>query len=99
MTTSHAGSCKSIANSSEPLDQLFQSARSLAERAMKGLIPNPIGNASEFVLTRIYFRDQSGRYPNQTEWERFTREYPVKARRIGNGSSLLILTDEKCRFH
>ncbi|MDB9426660.1 peptidoglycan-binding domain-containing protein [Microcystis aeruginosa CS-564/01] len=64
-----------------PWNQLFQSARSLAERAMKGLIPNPIGNASEFASTRIYFRDQYGRYPNQTEWERFTREYPSRSKK------------------
>lgn len=55
--------------------QLPASARSLAERALNGQIPNLIGNASEFGSTYVYFHDRYRRYPNQEEWQRFTESY------------------------
>ena len=63
---------------SKPWDQLPASARSLAERALKGQVANPIGNASEFGSTYVYFHDRNGRYPNQEEWQRFTEAYALK---------------------
>jgi len=51
------------------------SARSLAERALNGQVPNVIGNASEFGSTYVYFHDRYRRYPNQEEWQRFTETY------------------------
>jgi N-acetylmuramoyl-L-alanine amidase-like protein len=62
--------------------QLPKSARTLAENALKGLVPNPgIGNASEFDDTAVYFRDRYGRRPTQAEWLRFTQTYPKLARK------------------
>jgi hypothetical protein len=63
-----------------PWNQLPQSARSLAEQAMKGQVHNPVGNASEFGSTYVYFHDQYGRYPNDEEWRQYTEAY---ARRKG----------------
>jgi hypothetical protein len=56
-------------------NQLPASARSLAEKALKGQIPNPIGNASEFGSTYVYFHDRNRRYPNAEEWRRYTEGY------------------------
>ncbi len=64
-----------------PWNQLPASARSLAERALKGEIPNPIGNASEFGSTYVYFHDRNKRYPNQEEWKRFTEAYAQQKKR------------------
>lgn len=59
-----------------PWNKLPAAARSLAERAMKGLVPNPIGPASEFASTRIYFKDKYKRVPNSyEEWREFTVKY------------------------
>lgn len=55
--------------------QLPASARSLAQKALKGQIPNPIGNASEFGSTYVYFHDRHHRYPNAEEWQRYTEGY------------------------
>ena len=55
--------------------QLPASARSLAEKALKGQIPNPIGNATEFGSTHVYFHDRNGRYPTAEEWQRYTQAY------------------------
>ena len=55
--------------------QLPASARSLAEKALKGQVPNPIGNASEFGSTYVYFHDRNRRYPNAEEWKRYTEGY------------------------
>ena len=63
-----------------PWSNLPRSARWLAEQAVKGQISNPIGNASEFASTRIFFRSRYGREPNETEWQQFTRNH---ARRKG----------------
>ncbi len=59
-----------------PWSRLPASARSLAERAMKGLVPNPIGNASEFASTKVYFKDRHKRFPRDfDEWRGFTEAY------------------------
>jgi len=55
--------------------QLPAAARSLAEKALKGQIPNPIGNASEFGSTYVYFHDRNRRYPTPEEWQRYTEAY------------------------
>lgn len=51
------------------------SARQLAVNALRGEVPNPVGNASEFANTFVYFRSRYGRDPNSTEWERYTRDF------------------------
>ncbi len=55
--------------------QLSAGARTLAEQALRGQVPNPIGNASEFGSTNVYFHDKYGRYPNDDEWRRYTETY------------------------
>jgi hypothetical protein len=56
-------------------NQLPQSARMLAEQAMRGQILNPIGNASEFASTYVYFHDRYRRFPNDEEWRRYTETF------------------------
>ena len=56
-----------------PWNQLPSAARSLAERALKGQVPNPIGLASEFANTRVYFKQRYGKNPNLTEWRQYTK--------------------------
>ncbi|MET7696182.1 penicillin-insensitive murein endopeptidase [Streptomyces sp. NPDC005485] len=58
-----------------PWSQLPASARSVATRALGGAIANPIGNATEFGSTYVYFHDTNHRYPNPEEWRRFTDKY------------------------
>ena len=59
-----------------PWDKLSSTARSLAERALKGQIPNPgIGIASEFANTFVYFKQANKRAPNVQEWRRYTENY------------------------
>jgi hypothetical protein len=60
----------------KPWSGLPAAARSLAERAMKGLVPNPIGAASEFASTWIYFKDRHKRSPlHYNEWKDFTEAH------------------------
>lgn len=62
-----------------PWYQLPASARSLAERALKGQIPNPgIGIASEFANTAVYFKQAFKRLPNAQEWTQFTETFAHK---------------------
>ncbi|TDB83270.1 hypothetical protein E1264_29095 [Actinomadura sp. KC216] len=65
-----------------PWHLLPQSARSMAERALKGQIPNPIGNATEFGSTYVYYRDNFGANPNLQQWQRFTKQFAAKKRWI-----------------
>ncbi|XUL90592.1 penicillin-insensitive murein endopeptidase [Streptomyces galilaeus] len=58
--------------------QLPSAARSVALRALGGAIANPIGNATEFGSTYVYFHDANRRYPNPDEWRRFTEQYAAK---------------------
>ncbi|WP_406455521.1 penicillin-insensitive murein endopeptidase [Streptomyces sp. NBC_01622] len=58
-----------------PWAQLPSAARSVAVRALGGAIANPIGNATEFGSTYVYFHDANRRYPNPDEWRRFTERY------------------------
>ena len=66
---------KFLALQRRPWDKLPPGARALAERALRGGMPNLIGNATEFGSTRVYFHDRHGRYPNDTEWRAFTEAY------------------------
>ncbi|MFF4502298.1 penicillin-insensitive murein endopeptidase [Streptomyces sp. NPDC001401] len=61
-----------------PWAQLPAAARSVAVRALGGAIPNPIGNATEFGSTYVYFHDANRRYPNPDEWRRFTEQYAAR---------------------
>jgi hypothetical protein len=64
-----------------PWHKLPASARSLAERALKGQIPNPgIGIASEFSNTAVYFRQANKRLPNPQEWRKYTESLARKKR-------------------
>lgn len=58
-----------------PWSRLPVPARTLAEKALKGQVPNPIGLASEFASTRVYFKQRHKRNPNITEWRRFTKRH------------------------
>lgn len=54
-------------------NQLSPGARALTERVLRGEAPSPIGTASEFLSTRIIFKqNHGGREPNLTEWREFT---------------------------
>uniref|UniRef100_A0AAU2UZ21 Peptidoglycan-binding protein n=1 Tax=Streptomyces sp. NBC_00003 TaxID=2903608 RepID=A0AAU2UZ21_9ACTN len=61
-----------------PWSQLPLSARAVASRALAGAIANPIGNATEFGSTHVYFHDAHHRYPNPQEWRHFTEEYAAR---------------------
>ncbi|CAA9891953.1 hypothetical protein METHB2_530028 [Candidatus Methylobacter favarea] len=61
-------------------EKLPSEARALAFQAVTGRIPNPIGNASEFGSTHVYFRDRYGRNPSDQEWLRFTQAYAQNKR-------------------
>ena len=59
-----------------PWNRLSQGARSLSLRLLSGQVPNPLGNATEFGSTRVYFRDKNARWPaDYEEWRRFTESY------------------------
>lgn len=58
-----------------PWAKLPLPARTLALAALGGSLPNPIGNASEFGSTYVYFHDRHRRYPSDAEWRAFTEAY------------------------
>jgi Penicillin-insensitive murein endopeptidase len=58
-----------------PWPRLPAPARTLAETALAGRLPNLIGNATEFDNTRVYFRDQHGRLPSDAEWRQYTEAF------------------------
>jgi Penicillin-insensitive murein endopeptidase len=60
-----------------PWRTLPEEARSLAERALRGEVPNPgIGIASDFDNTAVYFKDRHGVRPrNYEEWRAFTERF------------------------
>lgn len=58
-----------------PWTSLPGSARSVAARAVRGALPNPIGNATEFASTRTYFVRRHGREPSLSEWRSFTEQH------------------------
>jgi hypothetical protein len=69
-----------------PWAALPQAARTLALQALSGNVPNPIGNASEFASTRVFFHDATGRYPqNYDEWRQFTEQYARRQKRVWVG--------------
>jgi hypothetical protein len=59
-------------------NELPQAPRNLAVRALKGLISNAIGNATEFASTRVYFIQANKREPSDDEWQRYTEEFARK---------------------
>jgi hypothetical protein len=62
-----------------PWDRIPEAARSMAVAAMTGAIASPIGLASEFASTRIYFRQaHGGREPTEQEWRTFTESHARK---------------------
>ena len=58
-----------------PWKRLPRGAQTLATQALKGQAPNPIGLASEFDNTFVYFRDKYNRNPNEVEWRKFTEDF------------------------
>ena len=69
-----------------PWNALPQTARALAVQALSGQIANPIGNASEFASTRVFFHDATGRYPRSyEEWRQFTEQYARRKKRVWVG--------------
>jgi len=64
-----------LALQARPWSQQGAAARRLAQQMLSGQIPNPIGNASEFGDTAVYFQREHGRTPSRAEWEAYTREY------------------------
>jgi hypothetical protein len=61
-----------------PWSSLKESSRRLAVEALSGQIENPIGNASEFGDTAVYFKRKYGVKPTREQWEQYTREYVAK---------------------
>ena len=59
-------------------NELTNESRNLAVLALKGLIPNPIGNATEFASTRVYYIQAHKREPTDDEWLRYTEAFAVK---------------------
>jgi len=56
--------------------KLPQAARNLATRALRGDVPNPIGNATEFASTAVYYRDRYRKtVPDEATWRAFTERY------------------------
>ena len=69
-----------------PWNQLPAGAKSLAERALKGQVTNPIGNASEFASTKVYFHDRNRRWPRDfAEWRRFTETFAANKKWVWVG--------------
>jgi hypothetical protein len=57
---------------------LKETSRRLAVQALSGYLDNPIGNASEFADSAVYFKRKYGRRPTRAEWEAYTREFAAK---------------------
>src|SRR5207253_4924671 len=57
----------------KPWSQLPEGARNLVLAAMRGEVENPIGPATEFANTAVYYRDQHKRMPNEAEWSELTQ--------------------------
>jgi hypothetical protein len=69
-----------------PWGALPTAARALALQALTGMVPNLIGNASEFASTRVFFHDATGRYPHSyDEWRQFTEQYARRQKRVWVG--------------
>lgn len=54
-----------------PWKFLLASARGLSERALRGQVPNPIGNATEFADTAVYYRQRHGQWPTLDQWRAY----------------------------
>lgn len=61
-----------------PWTALKETSRRLAVQALSGQVENPIGNASEFGDTAVYYRRKHGVKPTREQWEKYTREYAAK---------------------
>ena len=75
-----------------PWSSISPTARGLAIRALRGELPNPgIGNANEFVSTRIlyYHAQNPKRWPTPEQWRAFTQQFKrTKLRWIGDVPNL-----------
>jgi hypothetical protein len=71
-----------LALQDRPWDRLPPAARSLALRALQGGVGNPIGNATEFASTAVYFHDHHGKHArlDNATWRRFTEQYAASKR-------------------
>jgi len=59
-----------------PWAGLSAGARSLAEQALTGRLgPSPIGNATEFDNTAVYFKQRYARWPTPEQWRSFTNAF------------------------
>jgi len=57
-----------------PWEQLPEAARRLALAAMSGRIPSPVGLASEFASTLIYYKQHhGGQEPTDQQWRDYTK--------------------------
>jgi hypothetical protein len=68
-----------------PWSSLPAGARRVAEAALTGKLVNPIGPASEFGSTYVYFNDHNERYPNDAEWRDYTERYARKKKWVWVG--------------
>jgi hypothetical protein len=59
----------------KPWAQLAATARGLVERAFRGELQSPCGNATQFCCTATYFHDREGRRPTDEELVAYTQEY------------------------
>lgn len=50
---------------------LKTSSRRMAIRGLRGQLPNPVGNATDFANPYIYFKRRYGRAPNYQEWRNY----------------------------
>src|SRR3989442_583795 len=49
--------------------------RALELAAMRGEVENPVGCATEFANTAVYFRDKHKRWPTEDEWRAFNNDF------------------------
>lgn len=54
-----------------PWSSLPASARGLAESVLRGQVPNPIGNASDFANTAVYYWQKHGQWPTLDQWRAY----------------------------
>lgn len=70
---------KFISLQQTPWEKLPLAARTLAERALRGEIPNPgIGIASDFDNTATYYKQNIRQRPTYEQWRQYTEEFALK---------------------
>jgi hypothetical protein len=70
-----------------PWSSLSQVSRRLALQALRGEIPNPVGTASEFGDTAVYYKDRHGKKPSREQWVEFTKQYAAMKKWIWPSST------------